>query len=91
MVKSAGIIVNAFESLEPGVIKAISDGLCVPEGPTPPIYCLGPLIAPSSKERSGGEEAVPECLRWLDLQPSGSVVFLCFGSLGVFSMEQLNC
>ncbi|KAE8077781.1 hypothetical protein FH972_016310 [Carpinus fangiana] len=90
MVKSAGIIVNTFESLEPRVIKAISDGLCVLEGPTPPIYCLGPLIAPSSNERSGVEEAVPECLRWLDLQPSGSVVLLCFGSLGVFSMEQLK-
>ncbi|XP_059434679.1 UDP-glycosyltransferase 88B1-like [Corylus avellana] len=90
MVKSAGIIVNTFESLKPGVIKAILNGLCVPEGPASPIYCMGPLIAPSSNERSGGEEAVPECLRWLDLQPSGSVVFLCFGSLGVFSMGQLK-
>jgi hypothetical protein len=94
MVKSAGIIVNTFESLEPRVIKAISAGLCVPEGPTPPIYCLGPLIAPSSNERSGrngaGDDAVPECLRWLDLQPSRSVVFLCFGSLGLFFVEQLT-
>jgi hypothetical protein len=84
--KSAGIIVNTFESLEPRVIKAISDGLCVPDGPTPPIFCIGPLIA-SSNER---DEAAPECLRWLDLQPSRSVVFLCFGSLGLFSMEQLK-
>ncbi|KAE8077785.1 hypothetical protein FH972_016314 [Carpinus fangiana] len=87
MAKSAGIIINSFESLEPRVNKAISEGLCVPDGPTPPIFCIGPLIAAS---RSGGEEAVPDCLRWLDLQPSGSVVFLCFGSLGLFSIEQLK-
>jgi hypothetical protein len=87
MAKSAGIIINSFESLEPRVNKAISEGLCVPDGPTPPIFCIGPLIAAS---RSGGEEAVPECLSWLDLQPSGSVVFLCFGSLGLFSIEQLK-
>jgi hypothetical protein len=91
MAKSAGIIINSFESLEPRVNKAILDGLCVPDGPTPPIFCIGPLIAAGGNERNGcGEEAVPECLRWLDLQPSGSVVFLCFGSLGLFSIEQLK-
>ncbi|KAJ6402297.1 hypothetical protein OIU84_014397 [Salix udensis] len=31
-----------------------------------------------------------ECLKWLDSQPGGSVVFLCFGSLGLFSKEQLR-
>ncbi|KAK7836185.1 udp-glycosyltransferase 88a1 [Quercus suber] len=35
-------------------------------------------------------EVVPECLSWLDSQPSQSVVFLCFGSLGLFSIEQLK-
>nr|POE81235.1 isoform 3 of udp-glycosyltransferase 88a1 [Quercus suber] len=43
--------------------------------------------------RSGTQnegEAVPECLSWLDSQPSQSVVFLCFGSLGLFSIEQLK-
>ncbi|KAA8539974.1 hypothetical protein F0562_026666 [Nyssa sinensis] len=82
--KAAGIIVNTFESLEPRAIKAILDGLCVPNEPTPPIYCIGPLIA--ANDRTGGDE----CLTWLDSQPSGSVVFLCFGSLGLFSKEQLN-
>ncbi|KAA8539973.1 hypothetical protein F0562_026665 [Nyssa sinensis] len=82
--KAAGIIVNTFESLEPRALKAILDGLCVPNDPTPPIYCIGPLIA--ANDRTGGNE----CLTWLDSQPSGSVVFLCFGSLGLFSKEQLN-
>lgn len=90
--RSAGILINTFESLEPRVIKAISDGLCFPDGLSPPIFCVGPLIA-AGNERSGkvgGDEATPECLRWLDLQPARSVVFLCFGSLGLFSKEQLK-
>ncbi|XP_022738090.1 UDP-glycosyltransferase 88A1 [Durio zibethinus] len=89
--KSAGIMVNTFESLEPRVIKIIGDGLCVPDGPTPPIYCIGPLIADVDR-RSGvrGGDGVPDCLTWLDKQPSNSVVFLCFGSLGRFSAEQLK-
>ncbi|XWS48493.1 hypothetical protein CRYUN_Cryun13aG0082300 [Craigia yunnanensis] len=89
--RSAGIIVNTFESLEPRAIKTIGDGLCVPDGSTPPIYCIGPLIADA--DRSSGVSAgdgVAECLTWLDKQPSNSVVFLCFGSLGLFSMEQLK-
>ncbi|KAL8251968.1 hypothetical protein R6Q59_035661 [Mikania micrantha] len=81
--KSAGIIINTFDSLEPRVIKAITDGVCVPDQPTPPIYCVGPLVA------AGGDDS-HECLKWLDLQPMGSVVFLCFGSLGVFTGEQLK-
>ncbi|XP_037494230.1 UDP-glycosyltransferase 88A1 [Jatropha curcas] len=83
---SVGIIANTFESLETRALKAISDGLCVPNKTTPPIYCIGPLIT-SSTEKNGG---VPECLTWLDSQPSRSVIFLCFGSLGLFSKEQLR-
>ncbi|KAF5177652.1 Udp-glycosyltransferase 88b1 [Thalictrum thalictroides] len=82
--RAQGIIANSFESLEPQAAKAIRDGLCVPDAPTPPLYCIGPLIA----DRAEGKE-VHECLSWLDSQPSRSVVFLCFGSLGLFSKAQL--
>ncbi|KAL7254133.1 hypothetical protein ACSBR1_008519 [Camellia fascicularis] len=92
MPKSDGIIVNTFESLEPKAVKAIMDGLCVPDSPTPPLYCIGPLIASDDRRGGGGEggEVHDECLSWLDSQPSGSVVFLCFGSLGLFSADQLK-
>ncbi|KAI6696401.1 hypothetical protein NL676_016520 [Syzygium grande] len=86
MQTSAGIIVNTFEKLEPRAIRATMDGECVPGGPTPPIYSIGPLIS----SRGGDDGGSPECLTWLDSQPRGSVVFLCFGSLGVFSVEQLK-
>ncbi|KAI6673978.1 hypothetical protein NL676_001884 [Syzygium grande] len=86
MQTSAGIIVNTFEKLELRAIRAIMDGECVPGRPTPPLYCIGPLIS----SREGDDGGSPECLTWLDSQPRGSVVFLCFGSLGMFSVEQLK-
>ncbi|GMJ13592.1 UDP-glucosyl transferase 88A1 [Hibiscus trionum] len=89
--KAAGIIINSFESLEARALEAIRRGLCVPDGPTPPLYCIGPLIADVDR-RSGVDagDGVPDCLTWLDQQPSKSVVFLCFGSLGLFSAQQLK-
>ena len=85
--KSAGIIVKTFESLEPMALKAVRDGLCVTDGPTPPVFSIGPLIATQGGD--GGEHG-KKCLKWLDSQPKRSVVFLCFGSMGLFSEEQLK-
>ncbi|XP_075648891.1 anthocyanidin 5,3-O-glucosyltransferase-like [Castanea sativa] len=85
MAKSNGLVLNTFDLLETKSIKAISDGLCVPDGPTPPIFCIGPLI--SSNNQNGDDH---ECLNWLNSQPNRSVVFLCFGSLGLFSAKQLK-
>ncbi|KAL2334814.1 hypothetical protein Fmac_016027 [Flemingia macrophylla] len=82
--KAAGFIVNTFEALEQSSIEAISNGLTLPNSPTPPLYCVGPIV---SQIQNTGDN---ECLKWLDSQPSKSVVFLCFGSLGVFSKEQLH-
>ncbi|XP_044468023.1 UDP-glycosyltransferase 88A1-like [Mangifera indica] len=102
--KSAGIIVNTFESLEPRAVKTMTAGLGAPDGPLPPcppLYCIGPLIVSNNRGvsdtshggsggGSGDSYSKPECLVWLDRQPSQSVVFLCFGSLGRFSVEQLK-
>lgn len=49
-------------------------------------YFIGPLIASND---GGSQSDEHECLSWLNLQPSKSVVFLCFGSLGLFTAEQL--
>ncbi|KAJ9145943.1 hypothetical protein P3X46_028270 [Hevea brasiliensis] len=85
--KADGIIVNSFNDLEPKAIKTIADGVCVPDASTPPIYCIGPLIAEGSSSASAAQH---DCLSWLDKQPSKSVVFLCFGSRGSFSIEQVK-
>lgn len=78
-----GIIVNSFQSLESRPLQAIADGLVVPGRKVPPVYCVGPLITGQAERRH-------VCLEWLDGKPRGSVAFLCFGSLGVFSAKQLR-
>ncbi|KAL0321482.1 UNVERIFIED_CONTAM: UDP-glycosyltransferase 88B1 [Sesamum calycinum] len=85
---SAGIIVNTFESLETKPFKAIREGKCNPGGHTPPVFSVGPLLA--TEGRQGGGGGIDDCLSWLDKQPSKSVVYLCFGSLGLFSAAQLK-
>ncbi|KAJ1689582.1 hypothetical protein LUZ63_013737 [Rhynchospora breviuscula] len=82
-----GMLVNTFEWFESKAVNAIKDGLCVPDGSTPPIYCIGPIVSNGSCKE--GQER-HECLTWLDKQPKQSVVFLCFGSMGTFSLEQLK-
>ena len=86
LARSDGIIINTFESLESKAVKALRDGTCLPGTPVPPIYCIGPLIADRGESNIGGEKN--ECLSWLDSQPSRSVVYLGFGSGGVFNKEQ---
>ncbi|KAF5952856.1 hypothetical protein HYC85_010800 [Camellia sinensis] len=79
-----GIILNSFMELEEGTIKDLQ----VEELGKPPIYPIGPLIQTGSKTDESLER--PECLQWLDDQPSGSVVFISFGSGGTLSHDQLN-
>ncbi|KAJ6807187.1 anthocyanidin 5,3-O-glucosyltransferase [Iris pallida] len=79
--EAEGYIVNTLEDLEPRAVAAISDGAL------PPNFCVGPLVQPRDRGSSRGG---PECLAWLDAQPEKSVVFLCFGSVGLLSSEQLK-
>ncbi|KAJ3691193.1 hypothetical protein LUZ61_020357 [Rhynchospora tenuis] len=87
LVKSDGILMNTFESLEPKAISALREGLCVPSFNMPPVYSIGPLLTETGEKET---EERHECLKWLDLQPKGTVVFLCFGSMGGFSLDQIK-
>jgi len=75
---SSGIIINTCEAMEEKAIAVLNNDRTVPQ-----LFCVGPVIsAPYGEEDKG-------CLSWLDSQPSQSVVFLCFGSMGCFSRRQL--
>ncbi|XP_027335905.1 hydroquinone glucosyltransferase-like [Abrus precatorius] len=75
-----GIIANSFAELEPQVIK-----LLLKEEPgRPPVYPVGPLV---NKDIAQTEDKCL-CLKWLDEQPRGTVVFVCFGSGGTLSRAQ---
>ncbi|CAA7029887.1 unnamed protein product [Microthlaspi erraticum] len=81
--ETKGILVNTVSELETHALKFLSDG------DTPCVYSVGPLL--HFKNEAGGsveEKKQSEILEWLDEQPAGSVVFLCFGSMGGFSEEQ---
>ncbi|XP_043692825.1 UDP-glycosyltransferase 88F4-like [Telopea speciosissima] len=78
LLKSRGIITNTIEALEPKAIKAVRNQ-------APAIFCIGPVVA-EPRDQSGAAD----CLSWLDKQPSRSVMFLCFGSRGVFSVKQIE-
>ncbi|GJN18356.1 hypothetical protein PR202_gb05509 [Eleusine coracana subsp. coracana] len=49
----------------------------------PPVYPVGPIVRPWSET-----EANHSCVRWLNDQPDGSVLYVCFGSGGTLSTEQ---
>ncbi|TKY50572.1 Anthocyanidin 3-O-glucosyltransferase 5 [Spatholobus suberectus] len=75
---STGILLNTWQDLEPVTLNALKEHSFYRSINTPPVYPIGPLI----------KENGPECLSWLDNQPSGSVLLVTFGSGGVLSLEQ---
>uniref|UniRef100_A0A7C8ZGD2 Glycosyltransferase n=1 Tax=Opuntia streptacantha TaxID=393608 RepID=A0A7C8ZGD2_OPUST len=81
-VLAEGIFVNTFFDLERGTIRALQT-----EDPNwPPVYPVGPIIQSAQSGKTDGSD----CLKWLDRQPAGSVLYVSFGSGGTLSKEQLN-
>ncbi|KAG2657388.1 hydroquinone glucosyltransferase-like [Panicum virgatum] len=76
-----GFLVNTFHEMEPGNAEVLEQA--AEQGTFPPAYPVGPLIRPSSDE-----DDASACLDWLDRQPTGSVVYVSFGSAGSLSVEQ---
>ncbi|KAK9279791.1 hypothetical protein L1049_013473 [Liquidambar formosana] len=77
-----GVMVNSFVDLEGGALRALQEA----EPGKPPVYPVGPIIKMDS---SSGADGSDPCLRWLDDQPRGSVLFISFGSGGTLSYDQI--
>ncbi|KAJ6686460.1 UDP-GLYCOSYLTRANSFERASE 72B1 [Salix purpurea] len=77
-----GVMVNSFTDLEKGALQALRE---VDAG-KPAVYPVGPLVNMDCS--TGGEGS--ECLKWLDDQPHGSVLFVSFGSGGTLSLDQIT-
>ncbi|KAM5548486.1 hypothetical protein ABKV19_000079 [Rosa sericea] len=83
-----GILVNTFTELESHVCHVLSSNAKIP-----PVYSVGPILNLNSDvDGVDSDEAKQksDILKWLDDQPSSSVVFLCFGSMGSFSEPQVK-
>ncbi|KAJ8758735.1 hypothetical protein K2173_000456 [Erythroxylum novogranatense] len=83
--ETRGLVVNTFKEIEQHAVNSIS------ASNLPPVYTIGPVLDLAGpvqwhpdKAQQGG------VMKWLDDQPSSSVVFLCFGSMGSLSSSQLK-
>ncbi|KAM0939436.1 putative hydroquinone glucosyltransferase [Dioscorea sansibarensis] len=76
--KLKGIMVNSYEKLEPGIFKALKEDKNIP-----PLYQIGPLVR--SCKTSNNDQY---CIKWLDEQQQGSVLYVSFGSGGTLTDKQ---
>ncbi|KAL1551368.1 hydroquinone glucosyltransferase [Salvia divinorum] len=83
--ETRGIIVNTFLEFEPHAISSLSADARIP-----PVYPVGPLIQGGGEETDENKRKREEIIAWLDKQPHSSVVFLCFGTRGIFHGEQVK-
>ncbi|KAL0917788.1 hypothetical protein M5K25_012879 [Dendrobium thyrsiflorum] len=77
-----GTLVNNFEAFEADAVLFYKKrGVGKPH-----VWPIGPLIGFDLD--MGTEQSSHKCMEWLNQQPSKSVVFICFGSVGTLSLEQ---
>jgi hypothetical protein len=75
------IVCNSFRDAEAAAFELF-----------PSIVPIGPLFADAELLKPVGQ-LLPEdtgCLRWLDAQPDGSVVYVAFGSFAIFNPRQFE-
>ncbi|GJN18360.1 hypothetical protein PR202_gb05513 [Eleusine coracana subsp. coracana] len=87
--RADGFVVNTFDAMEHETLVAFQEFFSGEGGGVhPPAYAVGPFVRSACTDQE--EEAAEhyECVRWLDAQPDGSVLYVCFGSGGTLSMEQ---
>ncbi|CAK7345150.1 unnamed protein product [Dovyalis caffra] len=85
--ETSGIVVNTFKELESHAVDSLSNG------EIPPVYPVGPIVRCQGNDYDLGSDRFndyKDIMQWLDDQPPSSVLFLCFGSWGSFSIDQVK-
>ncbi|MCO5551118.1 hypothetical protein L7F22_004615 [Adiantum nelumboides] len=84
-----GLILNTCHEIEVDAVRALQ-ARC-------PVYTVGPLFLPVSGEleslnyqKQAGSTPTDDCLKWLDAQSTGSVLYASFGTLANFSNQQMR-
>lgn len=83
-----GVILNSFMELEPATILALQED----EPGKPKFYPIGPQVQKEIPAAVGGgyDGGDSPIIDWLSKQPTGSVLFVSFGSGGTLSLDQLT-
>ncbi|XP_040989423.1 anthocyanidin 3-O-glucosyltransferase 5-like [Juglans microcarpa x Juglans regia] len=79
---SDGILLNTWENLDSMTLKALRENESFG---SVPIYAVGPFVRPVGPSASRSN-----LLNWLDEQPSESVIYISFGSVGFLSAQQIT-
>ncbi|KAI4314879.1 hypothetical protein L6164_027744 [Bauhinia variegata] len=93
IISADGILMNTWHDLEPTTTKALRDTELLGWISKGPVYAVGPLVrtvTPRSGTEHGHRLKVEDVLRWLDEQPTESVIYVSFGSGGTLSAEQMT-
>ncbi|KAI5059381.1 hypothetical protein GOP47_0025700 [Adiantum capillus-veneris] len=87
--EATGLILNTCHEIEADAVKALQ-ARC-------PVYTVGPLFLPISEDLESvtnqkqiGVAETDDCLKWLDSQSAGSVLYVSFGTLANFSNVQMS-
>ncbi|XP_057759314.1 UDP-glycosyltransferase 708G1-like [Arachis stenosperma] len=83
--KLHGVFLNTFEEVESKTLEALNAGELVKD--LPPVHALGPFVPCYEFE---GLCKTGEPLKWLDEQPDGSVLYVCFGSRTALESNQIR-
>ncbi|CAM8993803.1 unnamed protein product [Rhodiola kirilowii] len=83
--RTKGILVNSFIELESHAVQSMGLDQSVPQ-----IYPVGPVVHTNSRTESIKPEQEAMIMEWLDCHPPASVIFLCFGSMGVLGPAQVK-
>ncbi|KAI7996861.1 UDP-glycosyltransferase 73C3 [Camellia lanceoleosa] len=88
-VESYGVVINSFEELEPRYVEQFR------KVKGDKVWCIGPVSLCNKdnldKAQRGNKATIDEsqCLKWLNEQDPGSVVYACLGSISGLSLRQL--
>nr|GMD07170.1 scopoletin glucosyltransferase-like [Ipomoea batatas] len=88
--ESDGLVVNSFYELEPAYVRYWREII------GKKVWHIGPvsLCNKETHEKAHRGQAASigekECLDWLNSKPSKSVVYVCFGSMAIFSSAELG-
>ncbi|XVF59577.1 hypothetical protein PTKIN_Ptkin07bG0287000 [Pterospermum kingtungense] len=82
--KADGVLVNTWEELQPKTLASLRDGNLLGGIAKAQIYPIGPIYS------QGSSAPKNELFDWLDQQPTDSVLYISFGSMGGLSLDQMT-